>query len=371
MKSIKILHTADLHLDSAFEALSAGKAAIRRTEQRQLLSRLAELAIREQVDLVLMPGDLLDSDHTYYETGEDLIRCLSQIPAPVVIAPGNHDYYSRKSPYAALEFPRNVSVFRSSDIQRVEPEGIPAIVYGAAFTDRHSDALLKDFHAERKDGYYNLLCIHGEVTPGRSVYNPITEAQLSASGIDYAALGHIHSSEGLKKAGSTWYSQSGCPEGRGFDETGEKTVSLVTLREDGYELETRCIASRRYETLEVDVTASDPLLAIHTMLPDDTAADIYRIILTGETGQSPDLARLYDNLSEMFFELQLRDETRLRQSVWERAGEDTLRGLFLLRLREKYDTARDDSQKLLIEQAARWGLAALDNREEVVRHEDQ
>ena len=95
---LKILHAADLHLDSPFEGLPAGKAAIRRAEQRQLLSRLAELAVREDVDLVLLSGDLLDSDSSYYETGEELVRCLRQMPMPVFIAPGNHDPYTRRSP---------------------------------------------------------------------------------------------------------------------------------------------------------------------------------------------------------------------------------------------------------------------------------
>ena len=92
---------------------------------------------------------------------------------------------------------------------------------------------------------------------------------------------------------------------------------------------------------------------------------------TGEIDQSPDLNRLYDALSELFFELQLRDETRLRRSVWERAGDDTLRGLFLMKLKKQFDAAGTEEQRLAIEQAARWGLAALDKREEVVKHEDQ
>ena len=72
----------------------------------------------------------------------------------------------------------------------------------------------------------------------------------------------------------------------------------------------------------------------------------------------------------MFFELQMRDETRLRRSVWEGAGEDTLRGLFLTRLKARYDAAGDDADRFRIEQAARWGLAAMDNAEEVVQHEN-
>ena len=112
------------------------------------------------------------------------------------------------------------------------------------------------------------------------------------------------------------------------------------------------------------------MLAVVTQLPDDTVKDIYRIVLTGETESAPDLKKLYDNLSEMFFELQLRDATRLRRSVWDCAGEDSLRGIFLKKLRVRYDAAANDEERRQIEQAARWGLAALNNAEEVVQHED-
>lgn len=371
MNTVRILHTADLHLDSPFEGLPAGKAAIRRSEQRELLQRLTLLARAERVDLVLLAGDLLDSGNTYYETGEELIRSLGQMPAPVFIAPGNHDCYTAKSPYARLKLPPNVHVFTSPTMECVELLDKGVRVYGAAFTDKRSASLLEGFRAQRVEGELNLLCLHGEVGVRDSAYDPISEEQLRQSGIDYAALGHVHKTEGLMRAGDTWYSWPGCPEGRGFDETGERTVNLVTLSDGGCVLDTACVSARRYETLKVDVTGSEPLLTIHTALPDETVSDIYRIILTGETENAPDVTRLYQNLSEMFFELQIRDETRLRLSVWERAGDDTLRGLFLKRLREQYDGARDEQQRRMIEQAARWGLAALDNREEIARHEDK
>lgn len=371
MRNLRILHSADLHLDSPFEGLSAGKAAIRRGEQRELLAALAALARRERADIVLLSGDLLDSDNTYYETGEELSRCLRQIPAPVFIAPGNHDYYSARSPYARLKLPENVHIFTQNAIEAVELPQLEARVYGAAFTEKRSGALLRGFQAPRREGIWNLMCIHGEVGGRDSAYNPISLQELADSGLDYVALGHIHKASGLQKVGDTWYSWPGCPEGRGFDETGDKTVSLIELSETGCRMETFSIAGRRYQVLRVDVTGSDPLLAIHTQLPDETVSDIYRIILTGEIEQSPDMNRLYSALAELFFELQLRDETRLRRSVWERAGDDTLRGLFLMKLKKRYDAAGTEEQRLAIEQAARWGLAALDNREEVAKHEDQ
>ena len=372
MRTLKILHAADLHLDSAFEGLSAGKASIRRAEQRELLEKIAQLSRSEKPDLVLLSGDLLDSDNTYYETGEELLLHLHNIDAPVFISPGNHDYYSPRSVYARLDFPENVHIFKENSISCVELEELKARVFGAAFTDRRSRSLLEGFHAERREGWFNVMSLHGEVGVRDSSYNPISLKQLEESGMDYVALGHVHSGSGLKKVGSTWYSWPGCPEGRGFDETGEKSISIITLSEDGScNLESRIISERRYEIMKVDISGADPLLAIHTQLPDDTVRDIYRIILCGETELAPDLGRLERNLEELFFHLQLKDETRLRRSVWEKAGEDTLRGLFLSGLLSRFDKAEDEESRLLIEQAARWGLAALDNMEEVVVHEDK
>lgn len=370
MNSLKILHAADLHLDSPFEGLSAGKAAMRRSEQRELLSRMAALVRQEGVQLVLLAGDLFDSERTYYETGEELCRWLGVMGVPVLIAPGNHDYYTPKSPWARLKLPGNVAVFTEGSISPMELPELHATVCGAAFTDKHAPALLRGFHVEKQPGHWNLLCLHGEVGVKDSPYNPIAAEELAASGLDYAALGHVHKASGLKFAGRTAYSWPGCPEGRGFDETGEKTVNLVTLTESGVALETRSVALRRYEALTVDVTGSDALLAIHTSLPDETVRDVYRITLTGESDESPDLARLQSALSELFFELQLRDATRPRRSLWDGAAEDTLRGLFLEKLRSRYDKTRDEAERRLLEQAARWGLAALDGREEVTRHVD-
>ena len=211
--------------------------------------------------------------------------------------------------------------------------------------------------------------MHGEVGVPGSQYNPISAEDLAASGMDYAALGHVHKACGLLKSGNTWYSWPGCPEGRGFDETGEKTVNIVTLEGSNASLETRSIAKRRYYSVSLDVTGKDPLLLIYTSLPDDSADDIYRITLTGASERSPDLRRLQQNLDGMFFSLQLLDRTVPPADLWECAGNDTLRGIFLAKLKARYDAAEDDAAKLRIEQAVRWGLAALDNAEEVAVHD--
>ena len=106
MMSVRILHAADFHLDSPFEALTPEAAAIRRREQRELLDKLAALCEEERVQLVLLSGDLLDSAASYFETQEVLVRAFSRISAQIFIAPGNHDYYCQKSPVRLREVPR-------------------------------------------------------------------------------------------------------------------------------------------------------------------------------------------------------------------------------------------------------------------------
>ena len=368
MRNIKIIHAADFHLDSPYQSLTVSKAAMRREEQREMLAELAKLSAEEHADLMLLSGDLLDSGNTLHETGDELMKGLAKVPCPVFISPGSSDWYSPQCPYARIALPENVVVFRDSEIRFLSIPSAEARIYGAAFTDRRSGALLKGFHAERKDGIYNLLCMHGEVGNPESSCNPITSEEIASSGMDYIALGHIHSASALRKSGNTWYSWPGCPEGHGFEESGEKTVNIVELSGEDCRLRTACISSRRYRSMTLDITGKDALLLIHTSLPDDTVRDIYRIILTGTVEQAPDLNRLYRNLDEMFFSLRLTDRTRLPEGIWEEAGDDTLRALFLKKMKTRFDEAQDDSQKMGIEKAVRWGLAALDNSGEVAVH---
>lgn len=356
---IRILHAADLHLDSPFNALSEEKAALRRREQRELLRSLARIRAEQNASLVLLSGDLFDSDSTWVETEELLRLTLSEMAVPVFIAPGNHDYYAANGRWARMRLPENVHVFTSADFDAVVLEELNVRVWGAAFTDNYSDAKLDTLRIPRQDGFTELVCVHGEVGNPGSRYDPIDERDIAASGADYIALGHVHACSGLKKAGKTYYAWPGCPEGRGFDECGEKGVLIVDVSPGKAKVKFIPTAARRYECLSVPADELDGF-----RLPDGAAENIYQITITGETDREPDLAALRRRLEPRVFALRLRDETRLRTDVWARAGEDSLRGVFLRMLRERYDSARTDAEREQITRAARWGLAALDGREE-------
>ncbi len=363
---IRILHAADLHLDSPFQALGREGAIRRRAEQRELLQRITAAAREHRADIAVFAGDLFDSENIFSDTGLVVSRALSDMGIPVFIAPGNHDWYGPRSAWERLELGENVHVFTGEEISCIELPELGARVWGSAFTQRYRDPPLAGFEAEKNGDIIDIMVLHGEVGNPGSAYGAVSEQELSCSGMDYVALGHVHTFSGLRRAGQTFYAWPGCPEGRGFDETGEKGVLLAELSPGRCGMEFIPVAGRRYEIVEADLTdAPDALAAVQAALPADTERDIYRIRLTGQTETAPDTAGLYRALEGRFFALELRDETRPCPDIWEAEGTDSLKGLFLSRLRRMLDTAEDDESRERVTQAARWGLLAMENGEEL------
>ena len=362
---IRILHAADLHLDSPFQALGREKAAQRRAEQWGMLARLGELAKEQRADMVLLAGDLFDADSPFSETARMLEQVLPAMEVPVFIAPGNHDWYGPRSPWIRLELGENVHVFSGEDIQCVELPELNARVWGAAFTSRHREPPLAGFSPEKKgDTIIDIMVLHGEVGDPASPYGAITEQQLAHSGMDYVALGHNHTYSGLRRAGDTFYAWPGCPEGRGFDETGEKGVVLAEVEKGACRARFLPLGGRRYEELTVDVTGGADPSAVMGAVDRDPSRDVYRITLTGTAAEPPDMTGLKNALEGKFFALELRDETRLPRDVWEGREAVSLRGLYLDKLWQQYQAAQSDEERQTIELAARYGLAAMENGEE-------
>lgn len=359
---IKLLHGADFHLDSPFDSLPESKAAKRRTEQRNLLADLAALSLKESVDAVLLAGDMLDSTRSYYETSEALLKAFEVIQAPVFIAPGNHDYYSKSSPWSVLKLPDHVHVFTSPEPRPIELPGKNCMIWGAAFTGDYSAPLLPSL-PKLDSSKLHIMVLHGEM--GGEKYNPITEADIAGSGLNYLALGHEHTYSGLQRSGTTYYAYPGCPEGRGFDETGEKGVLLTEVSRSGVSDQFVPLARRQYHRLQIDLSqTSDVERAIMSAIPKGAERDIYKLLLTGEFSGRLDLERLHRAVDKRFFHVVLRDHTRIKRDIWAQAEEDSLRGLFLRKMRTKYEAAPDDAQREKIILAIRYGLAAMDNGEE-------
>lgn len=360
---IKIVHAADLHLDSAFSSLSAEQAAVLRREQRRIVEDIAAQAERMSADLLLLSGDLFDSDRCFGETAEALCRAFEQTRAKIFIAPGNHDWYSARSPWTRMKLPENVHVFTSPEVEKVELPELGCTVWGAAFLSDSAQPPLTDFYATGEG--VNIMVLHGDVDMPESKYGYISQTDIAASGLDYLALGHVHKFSGVRQAGNTFYAYPGCAMGRGFDETGEKGILCGSVEKGGCDMKFLPLSGRRYEILTVDISGSEDVCeTVHQALPEDCGRDIYRVILSGEREEEPDTAALETALGGLCCRLEVRDETRPKIELWAAAGENTLKGGFLRRMKALYGAAQSDEERGRITKAVGFGLAALENREE-------
>ncbi len=256
---IKILHCADIHLDSPFSSVPAERAEVRRNELRAAFTSMMLYARMNGCDLLLMAGDVVDSRYATRETAQLLQKEFAAIPKTnIIIAPGNRDPYTRSSIWSAVEFPKNVSIFDSEKLSYFSFDELNTDVYGYAFTSPAMDANPAAGHTPLNPDRINLLCAHcGMNTPGGHTA-PLTDADMEASGMDYAALGHNHNTSGIHCLGRTWYGYSGCLEGRGFGECGYKGAVWVEIdrTDEGVTVNPRGIrfSKRRYESLAIDAS---------------------------------------------------------------------------------------------------------------------
>ena len=340
---VRILHAADLHLDSPFSGLTPEQAAERRWLQRQLLAHIAELAGERQCDLLLLAGDVFDGARVCPETIEAMVRAFGRFRGHVFIAPGNHDPYHDRSPWALTVWPENVHIFTG----KAEAVELPDCrVWGGAFT---SPECYDGLPTVRPYGKPQIGVFHGDPeTPGP--YRWLSAEEIGGCGLDYLALGHIHRTQLPKRVGNTWVGWPGAAMGRGFDECGERGVCYTELDRGGCRTEFLPLPGPRYEKITVAYGETPKL-------PADSKEVICRLTVTGEA-DDPDFDGLRAALAPKFLSLELRDETVPVRDIWAAAGDGTLRGLTLSALKRQWDSGEADAAL-----AARYVLAALEGRE--------
>ena len=352
---ITVLHTADWHIDAPLRQFPEAQRRALRTAMLNLPGQIADLCIREDCDLALLSGDIFDGSWTR-EGYEAVYRALERMEIPVFIAPGNHDPHRLDSIWVRERWPENVYLFRSPDITSYAIEELDCRVYGAAFAAAEAPGLLEDFQAQCAERHA-LLVLHGDPTNPDSPYCPVTAAQIREAGVDYAALGHIHS-RGEFRSGAGLCAWPGCPMGRGWDETGTKGVLIVRL---GEAVRTSFHPLKVPRFFEAAAAAGDdPFAAISALLPPGGSQDHFRIHLTGEVrpGDTDGLSRRFP----AFPNLTILDETVPLGDIWEGAEADSLSGLYFRILREGAQAAAP-GEAVLYELAARIGRRILEGRE--------
>ena len=352
---MKILHSADWHLDAPMTGRSEEDAVILRQELKKIPGKIAALCQKEQCDLVLLAGDLFDGAYTP-DSYRTVYEALEAMAVPVFITPGNHDFCDANSPYLRENWPKNVHIFTRPEMEAVELPQLDCTVYGAGFAAMDCPGLLENFRAEGA-GKWQIGVLHGDATAPSSTYCPVTAQQVRLSGLHYLALGHIHKLDSFR-SGDALCAWPGCPMGHGYDETGDKGAILLTL---GEETEARFVpldAPRFYdEELEVGADAAS---ALENLLPGVPTEDFYRVTLTGYSDEL-DLQELSARFAHVKH-LVLRDRTIPEKELWSAVGEDTLEGMFFTLLHDELDTESGKYQSR-IKLAARIARQILDGQE--------
>ena len=333
---IKLLHSADWHLDAPMTGFSQEQAEILRRQLRQIPERIARLCVAGCCDMMLLSGDLFDGTPTK-QSVEAVMTALESVKIPVIITPGNHDFCSSESPYITENWPSNVHIFKQPEMTALHIPELNCTVYGAGYSAMDCPGLLKGFHAA-DDAKWRIGVLHGEANSATSNYCPITRHQLQESGLDYLALGHVHKA-GSMRAGNTLCAWPGCPMGKGFDELGSKGVLLVTLDENVTPAFMPLDTPRFYDE-EVEA-GGDAFAAVESLLPATESQDHYRITLTGYSAPV-DLEAVKEKFPHVP-NLTLRDETVPETDIWQNTDTDSLEGLLFGHLKK---AAESDSEVL-------------------------
>ena len=260
--SYRFVHAADIHLDSPLRSLALRDPALAELiglATRDAFQAVIDLCLDEQVDALLLAGDLYDGDQTSMKTARFLaaqLHRLHEAGIQVFIIRGNHDALSRIT--RELTFPDSVMLFPGRAQAHAIPRNgaqFPVTIHGLSFAKPHApDGLLGAFRPP-EEGSVNIGLMHTSLdgTHGHDPYAPVSLTDLQASGFRYWALGHIHRARVVE--GDCTIVMPGMPQGRDIGEAGAKSVALVTIADDRtITVEQRPTAIAQFERIDLDTT---------------------------------------------------------------------------------------------------------------------
>lgn len=311
---MKIIHCADLHLDARMESgLPKEKAGERRLELLRTFTRMVEQALKLQAEAILLCGDLFDARTISARAGNCVLDAIRQHPQiTFYYLQGNHDQNSFLNRIEAL--PENLKTFGSE--WTVYKQGEVSIA-GAEISGQNADWILDRLFLDASG--INIVMLHGTVTEygGKKQGDEISLRKLRNRNIDYAALGHIHSyrKERLDERGEWCY--SGCLEGRGFDECGEKGYVLLDIENGKVNSSFVPFAQRTLHEIPVDISGlmiqEEIQRAVRRAVAAVPQKDMVKIVLTGEVSAEAEKNAdwIQKWLEDDYYFLKVKDETRL------------------------------------------------------------
>ena len=322
---MKVLHAADLHIDSPLRGLTRYEGAP--VEEMQLAARratenLVQAAIEHTVDLVVIAGDVFDGDWKDYGTGLFWMRQLGKLHdhgIPVVIVAGNHDAASDFS--RRLTMPDNVTQLSASKPEAKRFDHLDLVVVGQGYGAKSMPTDLAAGFPLADPGLFTLGLLHTSLDgrPGHASYAPTSLDMLRGRGYQYWALGHVHKREVVLE--DPWVVFPGNVQGRHARETGSKGASLVTVENGEVQsVEHLSLDVARWADCAVDCAAAndlDSLLALVSSRFDETVAEADGRLVAVRVrlvGASPVHQVLWTNPDRV--EAEVRGLGALQSGVW-------------------------------------------------------
>lgn len=355
---IRLLHTADLHLDSPLLYLGQHRK-FRRRELLGTVTSLVDLALTSAVDAVLICGDLFDSvraDSAPWVKVE--LERLAEAGIFVLMVPGNHDQVPACSAYAG-GWPANVHVFRSEGWTVFDR--LPGVnFYGLAYqAGAQEERVLRGLVREKRSGWQVGL-LHGQVRlTGIQAdnYQPIAPEDIAASGLDYLALGHYHRLMDCS-LGQTRAFYPGAPHRLDFSQVEQPQALIVTLdSEAGVQVEPVALPDRPFQLWEGDAAEPDGIYRQLRLGQDSRACVRLKLVGPTQDGAAALIADLYDKFAQEYFSLVIEDQTIITTA--DDAPASTVQGVFKRRMNELLAQCAGEEERRLTELAYGYGLAAL------------
>lgn len=364
---MKIIHCADLHLDSKMTSnLTKEKARERKAELLNTFDRMLRYAVMHQVEAILIAGDLFDTNNVSAGARNAVKDGIKNHPDILFLyLKGNHDADSFLG--SLEEVPDNLKLFDDTWTTYTLDNGLITIT-GVELNRNNSASIYNDLSLNME--CFNIVMLHGQESESapKEGAEVINLRKLKNRGIDYLALGHIHAFklEDLDSRGK--YCYPGCLEGRGFDECGEHGFVLLDIdpKSGAFCQEFVPMAERCLYTLEVDVTdcmtTADISDKIRTVLDREKIPEqnLLKLVLTGNVDVECEinLDFLVKKFESDYYFLKIYDETELKVDYRAFALDESLKGEFV-RLVETAEDLNPEQKAAVI----RYGIRALAGEE--------
>ena len=371
---LRFLHCGDIHLDTPIVGLSAEKSEDRRRMIRASFVKMMQYVRETNIDIVLMSGDIFDTEYATNTTAEIMIREFKNCrDTEFIISPGKHDYYTNNPIYASGRLPKNCHVFSSESLSRFDFEDHNITVYGWAFMNKEMrESPLYDRKVD-DSSRVNLVCaycdLNGEVG---STSCPISTQDMKKFGADYYALGSRHTSSKFASVGASKYSYCGALECTGFDEPGIGGVNLITIDysdgEIAIENKSVSFGHIKFVTEKLDVTGVNTSNEIINRVSQLISSKKYdnetalRVELIGYVEPRFSVPKNIENDAFGLYYFKLIDKTVPLYDTDSFERDMSVKGEIFRQFKPML-LSSDEEECLVASQAFRAALAALENRD--------